>query len=446
VVRPRLLGVAALAAIVGLGGVARASAFDVEGFGPTGIAEVNARAARTDDGTATFYNPGGLALGRGYRVDVAPQLGLSALSAQGKTLALDSPFGVVVAFDATIPLEGALKDRIRFGYGGYFLPTAALRLITRAGDTPFFPYYDNRTQRLVALPALAVRILDNLGVGVGLNVLAGVSGPADVRPGASGAPESRIDEEATTVLAVNTGVRFDPVPPVHLAFVYRQRFAVRSLVDTTAEIGGVPLRAQFDVRQALYDPDTFVLGSSFDVGRASFELDASYAIWSGYDGPYVRVEAELPGVAISSKLPDDLFRDVVSVRGAGTYRIGIGERSDVVLRLGAGLEPSILTSAQQGRTNLVDGDKVLIGAGATLTLGRAAGSPSAIRFGLGASSQIVGGYEQAKIACRAQPCPISTVVGPDGNDPGAGIQNRGYPKLTGSGSFWSASLGVGVDL
>ena len=64
---------------------AEASAVEVHGFGPAGVAEVNARCARADDGTATFYNPGGLGLGRGYHVEVSPQLGASALSAQGQT-------------------------------------------------------------------------------------------------------------------------------------------------------------------------------------------------------------------------------------------------------------------------------------------------------------------------------------------------------------------------
>src|SRR5262249_39346537 len=143
---------------------------------------------------------------------------------------------------------------------------------------------------------------------------------------------------------------------------------------------------------------------------------------------------------------EGLFRDVVGVRGAATYRLGLGARTDVVFRLGTGLEPSIMTGAQQGRTNLLDGDKILVGGGATLSLARPAGSPRAIRFGLGASTQIVTTYEQAKVACQARPCPISTVVGPDGADPSRGIQNPGYPKLSGGGAFWSMALGVGVDL
>ena len=91
--------------------------------------------------------------------------------------------------------------------------------------------------------------------------------------------------------------------------ISRQRFAIRSAVTTTAEVGGVPLQVDVDARQALYDPDTFVLGSSFDVGRASFELDASYSVWSSYDGPYVDVHAALPTSVFDGDL-DGAMADV----------------------------------------------------------------------------------------------------------------------------------------
>lgn len=421
-----------------------ASALDVYGFGPAGVAEINARSARADDGTAAFYNPGGLGLGRGYRVEVAPILGVSALRAQGEARPLEEPFGVALAIDATIPLEAPLKDRIRFGFGGYFLPASALRLIARPAEEPLFPYYENRTQRLVLLTAIAARITEGLGVGVALNMLAGVSGEADVRPRASGAPEPRIDVDAGARVAVNVGLRFDPAPHVRLALVYRQRFSIPSLVATTAEVGGVPLDVVVDVREALFDPHTIVVASSFDVGRASVEIDASYSAWSSYEGPFVAVRAELPGVRVASDALPDLFRDVVSARAAATYRLDLGPRVELTARAGIGFETSMLTSARQGRTNLVDGDKGLFGLGATLALRDLL--PRTLRVGLGVGAQIVASYEQHKRACAAQPCPLDAVAGPDAADPGAGITNPGYPKLHAGGALLSASLGLGVDL
>jgi hypothetical protein len=435
---------AALALGIGAAGTARASAFDVLGFGPAGVAEVGARAARADDGTATFSNPGGLGLGHGVRLEVTPTLGVSALSTQGQTQPLVDPFGVSLAFDATVPFTGLLHDRIRIGFGAYLPPSGALHLVTRQSDQPFFPYYDNRTQRLVLVPAIAVRILDGLAIGAGFNVLGGVSGPATVSTGASGAPEPRLGLTAATSGAVNAGVRFDPDPHVRLAFAFRQQFAAPAVVESSAEVAGVPLAVSVATHSALFDPTTLVAAASFDLGRASVELDASYALWSAYQGPWVSVQATLPGVNVLSALPADVARDVVSLRAAATYGIDLGARSEIVLRAGAGFEPSMLQSAQQGVTNLVDGDKLLGGLGATLAL-RGVG-PTTLRFGAGASVTRVFPYGQDKRVCMAVPCPPATVAGPDADHPSQGVDNPGYPRLTGQGAFVSLALGVGVEL
>lgn len=451
--RARALAGALFVATIASARGASAGPFEVEGLGPAGVAEINARAARADDGSAAFYNPGGLGLGSGVRVELAPTLGVSGLVAQGKTRSLDDPFGVAIAFDATIPFTGALADRIRFGFAGYLPPTNVVRVIARPSDEPLFPYYDNRTQRLTLIPALAVRVTDRLGIGVGVNVLGGVSGPASVRPGASGAPESRLDLQATTTIALHAGIRFDPIPRLRLALAFRQRFAIPAVVTTRAVLGGVPLDVEVKTRSALYDPTAIVAAVSFDVGAAAFELDATYSVWSRYDGPFVGVHAALPGLNVTSELPRAPARDVVSLRAAGAYQADIGARTALVLRAGAGLEPSMLKSEQQGRTNMIDGDKVFAGLGATLVIRdlfrrERDGAPAlrALRIGLGGSAQVVLPYEQVKRACAAVPCAPDTVAGPDALHPSEGITNPGSPALEGHGVFWSASLGVGIDL
>ena len=425
---------AALAATLGAARPARGSAFDVSGFGPAGVAEVGARAARADDGTATFYNPGGLGLGQGVRLEIAPMLAVSSLSVQGQTQALADPAGASLSFDATVPFTGVLHDRIRVGFGAYLPPAGVLHLVAHQSDQPFFPYYDNRTQRLVIIPAVGVRLLEGLAIGAGFNVLGGVSGPATVEPGASGASEPRLALTASTAVALNAGVRFDPRPGVRFGFTFRQRFSAPAVVDSSAEIAGVPLSISVATDSALFDPTTLVAAASFDLGRATVELDASYALWSAYEGPWVTVKATLPGVNLLSALPTGVARDVVSLRGAGTYRIDVGRRSDLLLRAGAGFEPSMLQSAQQGVTNLVDGDKLLLGLGASLTLRSVI--PATLRLGAGASVQRVFPYAQDKRLCTTAACPPDTV---DADNPGA-------PRLTGQGAFWSMALGIGVDL
>jgi hypothetical protein len=434
-------GVALFATALLTPAIARAGAFDVEGFGPVGIAEINARAASADDGTATFYNPGGLAFGTSARTELAPQLGISALTANGNTLSLSSPFGISTALDTTIPFEGALKDRVRFGFGAYLLPTSLGRILSHAESEPFFPYYDNRTQRIVLMPAIAVRAASFMGLGLALNVLGGVQGPADVRPGPSGVSESRLDLTAPVRVAFNAGIRVDLASTAHLAFVYRQRFQVTSSVTTTARVAGIPLDLDVSLPASLFDPHTFVLATSVDLGKLSLEVDGSLSLWSGYEGPFVRVKAELPGANLESDPPPSNFRDVVSVRAAAGYPIKIGDH-ELTLRGGLGFEPSMLTTAPQARQNLLDGDKYLLGLGATF----APASPSWLRISAGFNTQVLSATTQFKDACIKLPCPPDTVVGPDPAAPSVGIDNPGYPTLHGEGAFFSGSIGLGVLL
>lgn len=420
-----------------------ASAFDVQGIGPEGVAEVGARSASADDGTAAFLNPGSLAFGRTNALAIAPTLSLSTLRAQDEPLPFADPFGVTLTASATIPLEGPLKDRLRLGFAGYFLPSAALRLLARAPEQPFYPYYDNRTQRLVALPALGIRLTKWIGVGVGANILAGVRGPAKLEQGATGAPEPRIDIAANTILSALVGVRIDPTEHVHLALVFRQAFGIPLSIDTTATIGGIPLATNLKTRRAMFDPLTLVLASRVDFGKISVEADVSYAQWSAWEGPYLSVQSTLPGVNLVSRIPVGLFRDTMSVRIGSNFTLTTSTRTNLVLRAGIAVEPTILSGRVQGRTNLVDGDKLTLGVGGTFVVNNWHGKT--FRFGLGGNGQFVSAFEEDKRTCTALPCPESAVVGPDATDPSGGITNPGYPRLTASGALFTLSLGVGVD-
>ncbi len=420
-----------------------ASSFDVQGIGPENIAEVNATSASAKDGSAAFLNPAGLAFGRTTSLSLAPTLSISTLRAQDKPLPLEDPFGITLSAAATIPFEGPLANRLRIGFAGYFLPTTALRLLARAPDQPFYPYYDNRTQRLVAVPALGIRLTPWLGIGIGANILAGVRGPAKLEQGATGAPEPRIDMAANTVLSTIMGIRIEPARRVALALVFRQAFGIPLNIYTTANIGGIPLATSLQTRYAMFDPLTLVLASRINLGQTNLEADVSYAQWSAWETPYLSVQSTLPGVNLVSRFPSRLFRDTMSFRLGSNHTWTTSTRTNFVLRAGIAFEPTILSGNIQGRTNLVDGDKLTVGLGATWIVNNLVGK--SLRFGLGGNGQFGSTFQQDKRTCPAVPCPESTVVGPDANDPSAGITNPGYPSLFASGAMFTLSLGVGVD-
>lgn len=444
--RPGAKAICAGALVAGVcaAGPAFAGAFDVLGAGPTGIAEAGARVARATDGTAAFFNPAGLGAGQGIHVEIAPMLGISSLSVQGRTEALDDPFGVLLAADATVPLKGFLEDRIRVGIALYVPPSSALHLLIEPPSHPQFPYFHNRTQRLVIDPAIGIRLPQGISIGGGLDVLGGVEGPADVRPGASGAPEPRISVDATTQVAAHVGVRLDLGDRVHLAAAYRQEFGVPIQIATRSEIGGISLDAAVQIRQALFDPHTFVIGAAFDIDRLELELDASYSVWSAYKGPALGVRAELPGALLTSEESQGLFHDVAAIRAAASYGIDVGRRSEIVLRAGLGFEPSVLSGAPQSFTNYVDGPKLFGGLGGSLALRDVLPKTLRIALGLGVTGVLPDTIE--KHACQATPCPPGTVAGPSADDPSKGITDPGYPRLTSGGALWSGSLGIGVDL
>jgi hypothetical protein len=290
---------------------------------------------------------------------------------------------------------------------------------------------------------LGIHLAKWLGIGIGANVLAGVRGPAKLEQGATGAPEPRIDITANTIVSTILGIRFDPIRRVHLALVFRQAFGIPLNIYTTANIGGIPLATNLQSRRAMFDPLTLVLASHVNLGQTNLEVDVTYAQWSAWEGPYLSVQSTLPGVNLVSRLPTGMFRDTMSFRIGSNYTWKTSTRTNLVLRAGVAFEPTILSGKIQGRTNLVDGDKLTVGLGATFIVRKFLGKT--LRFGLGGNGQFVSAFQQDKRTCQTLPCPESTVVGTDANDPSANITNPGYPRLHASGGLITLSLGVGVD-
>ena len=416
------------------------------GVEPIGVAEVSARASAATDGDACFYNPGGLALGERTRLRLSATGALSELNVQGARAEISNALAGTLTMAGDVPLEGVLHDRLRFGVAVSALPDRLMRLRTHTQSTPFHPYYDNRTQRLVVIPAIAVRPWRRLGIGIGVDVLAGVEGVVDVREGHSRALESRIDQEAGTVARVIAGVRFDPHDDVHLAAVFRQSFGVPLKVTTTANVAGVPLVVDVSAAKALFDPATIVLSVSVTpTERLRVSLDGLVQRWSSWEGPLLGIDTTVSALSLKTKPPRDLFQDALGLKAAGAWTVLREPDRSVTLHAGTGYESSMLdASVQQGRSNYVDGAKWSFGAGASARLGR--WSEKALLVGAGLQAQRVTRTEQDKVACTSVPCPAGTVVGPDTGAPSEGIDNPGYPTLSGGGTVWVGSIGLGVEL
>jgi long-subunit fatty acid transport protein len=155
------------------------------------------------------------------------------------------------------------------------------------------------------------------------------------------------------------------------------------------------------------------------------------------------VQSTLPGVNLVSRIPTGLFRDTMSFRIGANYPVTTSTRTSIILRTGIAAEPTMLAGKIQGRTNLVDGDKLTVGLGATFVAKNMLGK--ALRIGFGGNGQFVSDFVQEKRSCQTTPCPETSVAGPDASSPSSNITNPGYPRLSASGALFTLSLGVGVD-
>lgn len=402
------------------------------------------RSAAAEDGSACFYNPAGLAFGRGYDIAISGAFVHSRLRAQDDRQSIDDPVSTTMTIAADVPLEGPLAERLRVGVALHALPDRMMRLTTHRESTPLFPFFDNRSQRLVVIPALAVRLTPWLGFGAGVDALAGVQGPLDVREGQSSTLETRMTAEAGTVTRWIAGVRIDPTDELHLAAVFRQSFGVPLTVTTTADVGGVPLRVDVANTQALFDPTTVVAGARIDAtDRLSVGLEGTYQRWSAWGGPLLRIDTTVSALALVSEPPLDAFRDSFGARAAAAWQTHEPGRGGVTIHAGAGYESSMLDAGyQQGRSNFIDGPKMILAAGASAQWRDVIAQE--LRVSIGIQAQHVFAFEQDKVVCTAVPCPSSTVVGPDTANPSAGIDNPGYPTLSGSGTVYALSIGSGA--
>lgn len=346
----------AASVVLSLASPARADTAALVGHGPASIAEARARVARGDDGAAARENPGGVALGQRDGASLGLTALGSALTVDGARVAIQDPWAIVAQGDATIPLEGALRGRVRVGLGLHAGRTIARVLLPHEGDG-VQPYFANRTQRLSVVPALAARPVSWLGVGVAIDALAGVTGAVDASVGRSGAPEPRVDTRASTVLRPIIGAQARPTRALSLGLVYRGQLAVPLDVATRADIAGVPLEARTRARHALFDPRELVAAAAWRGRALELELDVGHHAFSRYDGPGLLVSATVPGVDARTPPSGATYRDAWSVALGASAKAGAS-----TLRMGLGYETSMMGS-RQSATRLTDGAKARVGAG-----------------------------------------------------------------------------------
>jgi long-chain fatty acid transport protein len=351
-------------------GSARASEPEVFGLGSEEAAVAGASAARVHDFSAGYYDPAGLVLARRAEASVGVVgFGAQLSLPEGRTFHMSDRVGILVGAATPIPFTGVLADRLWIGLALHLLPDSIVRVIAHTPDQPFYPLYDNRTQRLVILPTLAARVWRGLSVGVAFNYLAGLGGRVAATEGATRAIEARVDEQIYSKLAVNAGVRWQLRPAWAVALVYRQAFGVPFHTISRNDIAGQPIDLDVDAEE-LYTPHTLEAGVAWRRPRLTLSLDVAWLHWSDWRGPYVTVTSELPLVgAIATQPPAVAFVDGAAVRAGADWTALVRGAWALAVRGGYAFESSPVPAVQTD-TQLLDGHKhhLTIGAGARVAI------------------------------------------------------------------------------
>jgi long-subunit fatty acid transport protein len=445
--RAAVLAIAVGAAAAAAPPRAQASPLDVFGVGSRHAAQAGAGVATVDDAAAPLVNPAGLARGRGKRFTVGVLGAAANLRINDRRTGLDQPVGGLVAFAAPAPLGGPLAGRLHVGFTMFVLPGSLARIVARFPDEPFYPYYQGRTERMVIVPALAVRARDDLEVGVAANFLAGLAGGIAASEGATRAIEARVDEQVPSIARLVAGVSWRPREDVRLGLAVRQRFEVPFATVARTEVAGEPIDLDL-AASGQFSPAQASAGVSWSAGASQVSVDLAYARWSTYDGPFVAVKSALPLVGpLAAALPAVPWKDTFAARAGGELALGDG-----VLRGGYGFETSPVPAEQPGITNLLDGPKHTVGVGGGWRWPRALAGRE-LRLDVHLQAQLVGARRLAKrLLADGEGGSFDGLrdeVVDDPNDPatlGVQVSNAGYPSIGGGGQVFSGGVTLEVGL
>lgn len=310
-----------------------------------------------------YFNPGRLCLGSGARLAAGITAQYASLAVPGGNSSIPEPFYSHVGAAVAPPFGGFLRDRLWFGVLISAPGGEISRVRIHTPTEPFYPYYENRSQRLLILPGISLRVLDSpsagrVGLGFGFNYFAGLDGGIAASEGATRAMEARVSLELAGIVGIVAGAAWERGPWA-AGITYRQAFGVDFHTLAFNHVAGTDINMEISAT-ALYSPHTLQWGGSYTFGRQKFQFDVIEQLWSFYDGPFVQIDSIMPMVgALSGQIPPNRFRNTAGFRAGWQAAIS----SALTLHAGVGFDPSFVATPQTGITNLLDAHKLLLSAG-----------------------------------------------------------------------------------
>lgn len=324
--------------------VALGSPATTYGFGARQRSLAGAGVSCTDDASAVFENPAGLARARYVELSLGYHLTDSALEVDGRPAALPP----IHAFELGLAVPGALAGMpVAFGFA-LSLPDGRLsRLREVDGATPYFPL-DDTGPRLIDLgAAIAIRPLDELVIGAGVGYVASLRGSFDVSGTAvavdrngnqyASALNHAVHAELGSARFPLLGVGYLPSEQLAFGLAFRGAARVEQHLAGTLEATLLSGQLELPVRYAFrstasvaYLPAELELGVSYRLlPSLLLALELGYEAWGGYPTPFAHVEShteiDLPPGAEITLPPDAAAVPVPKARLVGRFvpRVGV---------------------------------------------------------------------------------------------------------------------------
>jgi len=253
---------------------------------------------------------------------------------------------------ATTPLsDGRIQSA--FGLFAASPPDFIVRADLPFAEEPDFPLLVRRSSAFDFAAGLGLKI-DGLSFGVGLRVLAALSGTVGVKQ-QDGVPTQVVDNELVPAVAPVFGLGVEPGGDFSIGASLRT--ALRADFDVTlatSGLGGIPLPPMHVRGVAHYEPFRVDTEVSRRFDRTTVLVALAYERWSDYPGPLgstLECPDDVPACGTSAPPPPDAS-DVFVPRLAGSHEFSIAKMSSVV-RAGYAFVPPALPE-QRGAANAFD--------------------------------------------------------------------------------------------
>jgi long-subunit fatty acid transport protein len=346
------------AALMLLGTPALASVPELYGNGARAVGMGGAMTALAADGSAAFYNPALLVEVPSASVSLHTSFAASRANLESlqpgrnvDTTHAASPNFLGGGLGVALPIGGKVQNRVALGLELYSPATRLLRARAPDPNVPYLYFHHNSPERMVAVVAAGIKVLEGFSLGLGAQMMADLDGQGasvGVDLFSKKVSYREIDSGLNTKVAPVLGLFWRPVESLRLAASYRGELDQLNHIPALIKLEGLAELEMDILMRNHFTPHTFTLGVAFEpMSELTLSVDTIYGLWSRAPSPYTQIRVKPGGPtldalglteALEMASPRDPpgFADTLSVRGGMEWRAS----DALALRAGAGFRPT----------------------------------------------------------------------------------------------------------